>query len=101
MPPIEAMACGCPVICSARGSLGEIAGNAAAIVNPEDVDSITKQMILLAGDAEVRERLRASGLARAKHFDWNRTATKTLSIYLRTRNSAEDFSTMVEQKIRH
>jgi glycosyltransferase involved in cell wall biosynthesis len=83
MPPIEAMACGCPVISSTRGSLGEVIGDAAAIVEPEAVASITKQLITLAGDASLRERLRAAGLWQAKQFDWNRTARETLKVYER------------------
>jgi glycosyltransferase involved in cell wall biosynthesis len=92
MPPIEAMACGCPVICSTRGSLGEVVGDAAAIVEPEDVGSIAKQLALLASDASARERLRSAGLARAKLFDWNRTASETLSIYAALGRNAEKFS---------
>ena len=66
MPPIEAMACGCPVICSTRGSLGEVVGDAAAIVDPEDVSSIAKQLGLLANDTNLRERLRIPGWRRRK-----------------------------------
>ena len=83
MPPIEAMACGCPVICSTRGSLGEVLGSASAFVYPEDVGSIAKQLGLLANDTNLREHLRAAGLAQARKFDWNRTATETLAIYAR------------------
>jgi glycosyltransferase involved in cell wall biosynthesis len=92
MPPIEAMACGCPVICSTRGSLGEIVEQAAAIVNPEDVNSMAKQLGLLANDAPLRERLRAAGLEQASKFDWNRTAAETLSIYSRVSQKVENFS---------
>ncbi|HEY1489875.1 MAG TPA: glycosyltransferase family 1 protein [Verrucomicrobiae bacterium] len=81
MPPIEAMACGCPVICSTRGSLGEIVGNAAAIVDAENIQSMANQLSLVAADASLRERLRQAGFARAKQFDWNRTARETLSVY--------------------
>jgi len=90
MPPIEAMACGCPVICSTRGSLGEIVGNAAALADPEDVDFMAKQLSLLAKDANLRERFRQAGLARARDFDWNRTAAETLSIYARVGQTAEN-----------
>jgi glycosyltransferase involved in cell wall biosynthesis len=83
MPPIEAMACGCPVISSTRGSLGEVVGDAAAIVEPEEIVSITNQLIALAADAALRERLRSAGLLQAKQFDWNRTATETLKVYER------------------
>jgi len=89
MPPIEAMACGCPVICSTRGSLGEIVGKAAALVDPEDVDFMAKQLSLLAKDANLRECFRQAGLARARNFDWNRAATETLSIYARVGQTAE------------
>src|SRR6202000_649651 len=77
MPPIEAMACGCPVICSTRGSLGEVVGEAAAIIDPEETASITKKLVLLAGNPGVRGRLRDAGLAQAQKFDWNRTAVET------------------------
>jgi glycosyltransferase involved in cell wall biosynthesis len=89
MPPIEAMACGCPVICSTRGSLGEIVGDAATIVNPEDVGFMAKQLALLANDGVLRERLRRAGLARAKKFDWNHTAAETLSLYARVGQNTE------------
>src|SRR5262245_18660650 len=81
LPPLEAMACGCPAICSRRGSLGEIAGPAAAIVDPEDIHAMSGQLAALAGDADWREGLRRTGLARAKTFDWRRTAAETLRIY--------------------
>jgi glycosyltransferase involved in cell wall biosynthesis len=95
MPPIEAMACGCPVICSTRGSLGEVVGEAAAIIEPEETASIAKQLVLLAGDPRVRERLRNAGLAQAKKFDWNRTAAETLSLYAGLARNAEKFSPML------
>jgi glycosyltransferase involved in cell wall biosynthesis len=81
LPPLEAMACGCPVIASARGSLGEILGDAAAIVEPEDIHPIAKQLYVLATDAGVRNRLRAAGLAQAQKFNWQKTATEMLSVY--------------------
>jgi len=89
MPPTEAMACGCPVICSTRGSLGEVVGDAAAVVDPEDADSIAAQLRLLATDPRLRERLREAGFARAKQFDWNRTARETLSLYDRIAQNGE------------
>lgn len=101
MPPAEAMACGCPVISSNRGSLGEVVGNAAAIVNPEDVDSMANQLLLLARNGDAREQLRTAGLTQARRFDWNRTATDTLSVYSRAGQSSEKFSAMPRQKIRH
>lgn len=99
MPPIEAMACGCPVICSDRGSLGEVVGTAAALVNPEDVGSMAAQMRLLANDKALWERMRTAGLKRAARFDWNRTAAETLYLYARVGRNAEDFSLAGGRKI--
>ena len=80
-PPLEAMACGTPVLCSTRGALGEVVSNAAATVNPEDVTALTTQLAALACDPALRAKLRAAGLARARRFDWQRTASKTLEVY--------------------
>ena len=80
-PPVEAMACGCPVLCSTRGALGEIVGAAAATVDPEDVNALKKQLAALAADPALRATLRAAGLARARHFDWQRAAAQTLEVY--------------------
>ncbi len=86
MPPIEAMACGCPVISSTRGSLKEVVGEAAAVVDPEDLNSLAEQLTALAGDAGLRQQLRTLGLAQAQRFDWQKTADATLSIYQRAAN---------------
>lgn len=84
LPPIEAMACGCPVICSPRGSLGEVVGNAAALVDPEDVAALKQQLTALAMDDVERQRLRGLGLEHARRFNWERTARETLSVYQHT-----------------
>jgi len=81
LPPIEAMACGCPVITSTRGALAEVIGEAAAIVEPEDVRSIADKLRLLAGVEGERNRLKAIGVEHARKFDWNKTAVETLKIY--------------------
>lgn len=81
LPPIEAMACGCPVLCSRRGALGEVVGLAAATVDPEDVTAIQRELTLLAGDERLREMLRITGLERARNFDWAKTAAATLDAY--------------------
>ena len=81
LPPVEAMACGCPVIASTRGSLAEVIGNAALTVDPEDPGDIAKKMEILATDTQCAESMRALGLAHAKEFDWSRTAAQTLRVY--------------------
>jgi glycosyltransferase involved in cell wall biosynthesis len=88
MPPIEAMACGCPVISSARGSLGEILGNAASRVDPEDVDALTAQLGHLSAGIAIRQQMRAEGLAQARRFDWAGTALATLKVYKRAAEAA-------------
>ncbi len=81
MPPLEAMACGCPVVCSTRGSLGEVVGDAAATVDPENVNDMAHQLQRLAADPSTRDRLRIAGITHAQGFDWTRTAAETLNVY--------------------
>jgi glycosyltransferase involved in cell wall biosynthesis len=97
LPPLEAMACGCPVIASTRGSLGEILGDAAAAVEPEDIHPIARQLYVLATDTGVRNRLRAAGLAQARKFNWQKTATEMLSIYARVCNCTSKVSDRVSR----
>jgi glycosyltransferase involved in cell wall biosynthesis len=99
MPPTEAMACGCPVICSTRGSLGEVVGQAAATVEPENINSITVQMCALAGDAQLRDRLANAGLGQARKFNWEHTAAETLGAYERAVRACE--RTPVRNSHRH
>lgn len=78
LPPIEAMACGCPVVCSDRGALAEVVGDAARIVDPESAPAIAAGLReVLAAPDKWRER----GLARAQLFDWKRTAQATAALY--------------------
>ena len=58
-------------------------GDGAAIVEPEDIHSITKQLYILATDTGARNRLRAAGLARAQNFNWEKTAAETMKVYAR------------------
>jgi glycosyltransferase involved in cell wall biosynthesis len=81
LPPIEAMACGCPVLCSPRGALSEILGEAAEYINPEDVFGIKLKMMVLATRRKYREHLRERGIVRAKQFSWKKCAKETMDIY--------------------
>ncbi|MDQ6632719.1 MAG: glycosyltransferase family 4 protein [Verrucomicrobiota bacterium] len=83
MPPLEAMACGCPVISSPRGSLGEVVGTAAQIIDPENISQLKTEMTRLANDPAAREKLREAGLQQAQLFHWQKTAEATLKIYAR------------------
>lgn len=83
LPPLEAMACGCPVLASDITSISEVCGEAALLVNPESTDDLKRQLIRIAQDAPLRDRLRAAGLIRARQFDWQFTGARTLEIYAR------------------
>ncbi len=83
MPPLEAMACGCPVLSSLRGALAGTVGDAAAPLEPEDVGQMQAQLARVAGDPAWRARLIAAGLARVRDFDWRDTAGATLAVYER------------------
>lgn len=81
LPPLEAMACGCPVISSDRGSLGEVVGDAAWIVEPEDVEEICDALRKLHSEPKARAALVQKGLTRAREFSWERAARETLAVY--------------------
>jgi glycosyltransferase involved in cell wall biosynthesis len=80
-PPLEAMACGCPVVVSNRDSLPEVTGEAALIVDPLDVTSIAQAIERTLCDQKLRESLIASGLRRAAEFSWARTAEAYARLY--------------------
>ena len=83
LPPIEAMACGCPVLSSTRGALAETVGEAAGRLEPDDVAQIEAQLTRAATDGGWRGRLRTAGLIRAREFNWQATAEATLAVYAR------------------
>jgi len=84
LPILEAMACGCPVICSDVASMPEVAGEAAIRIDPAGIDDLTAAIDLLSGDQHERQRLIARGFARAADFTWKRTAEKTLEVFQKT-----------------
>lgn len=83
LPPLEAMACGVPVVASDRGSLGEVLGNAACTVAPEDPEDIARALAALLDDELARRALGACGPAQAARFDWGRSAETLLDVYRR------------------
>jgi glycosyltransferase involved in cell wall biosynthesis len=83
LPVLEAMACGTPVLTSNVSALPETAGEAAILVDPSSTEEIARGIRDLIGSAELRDRLRAAGLARARSFSWRRTAEGTLAVYAR------------------
>jgi len=81
LPPLEAMACGTPVVASTATSLPEVLGDAASLVDPLDVDAIAEAIRSVIEDDALRMRLCAAGLARAREFTWEATARRTLAVY--------------------
>jgi glycosyltransferase involved in cell wall biosynthesis len=82
-PPLEAMACGCPVASSTRMSLAEVCGDAALTFEPEDVDAIADAIERTAADGPERTRLREAGIERAAAFTWDATARGHAAAYER------------------
>lgn len=78
IPVIEAMAMGCPVVTADRYGTRDVAGNAAILVDPEDIDSIAGGITKLLSDETLRQRLIATGRERAQFFSWDRCARETL-----------------------
>jgi len=83
LPVLEAMACGTPVVTTTGGSLPEIAGDAALLIEPGDADTLAVSIGKLAGDAGERVALVQRGLVRAAGFTWNRCAALTAEAYRR------------------
>ncbi|MBI5300725.1 MAG: glycosyltransferase family 4 protein [Chloroflexi bacterium] len=83
LPPLEAMACGAPVIASNTSSLPEVLGDAALFVNPREVGEIANAIERVICDPALRDELRAKGFAQAARFSWERAARETLAVYRR------------------
>ena len=81
LPPLEAMACGAPVITSRTPALMETAGSAARLVDPKDVDDIAQAMTELLSDQKARKHYAELGKSHVKQFSWEQTALKTLEVY--------------------
>lgn len=82
-PVAEAMACGCPVITSNLSAMPEVAGGAARLVNPRDIQEIAAALRDVVADPGLAQEMRAKGLARAKQLSWTRFAKANLAIYRR------------------
>jgi glycosyltransferase involved in cell wall biosynthesis len=80
LPPLEAMACGCPVIVSRAASMPEICGDAALYCDPDRPDTVAASIRLIMTDPVLRAKLIASGRERAQLFSWERSASTLLEI---------------------
>ena len=81
-PVLEGFSAGVPVLTSSAASLPEVAGDAALLVDPDDIDAIAEGLVRLFGDPDLRERLVAAGRERLATFSWERTAGATAEVLL-------------------
>lgn len=81
LPPLEAMACGTPVITSDTSSLPEVVGDAGIMIDPNNVDLMAEKMYEVLNDDQLNNKLIKTGLKRSKMFNWDRSAAETLDIY--------------------
>jgi glycosyltransferase involved in cell wall biosynthesis len=88
-PVVEAMASGCPVACSDRGSLPEVGGDAAIVFEADDPYSIAREVKRLLVETELRERCIERGLRRSRAFDWHLCAARHLEAYQAARAVAD------------
>lgn len=86
LPPLEAMACGCPVVCSNATSLPEVGGDAVLYFNPNDSDELADKIYKVLTDKKLKNKLVKKGLARAKQFSWEKCAKETIKVYRELNN---------------
>jgi len=99
IPPLEAMACGAPVITSNTSSLPEVAGDAALLVDPHDIHAIAQAITEVMENEPLREDLRQKGYARAQRYTWSQAASKMLSVYQQLYQGVATFSDDVETPV--
>ena len=81
LPPLEAMAHGTPVVASNTSALPEVVGNAALLVNPENVFEISRALHRMLTDQPLRERMKAAGIAQAQRFSWDTSVRRMVKVY--------------------
>lgn len=91
MPPLEAMACGTPVITSNTASLPEVAKGAAILVNPKSRPEIYRAMKQILKDTKAAETYRKLGIARAKQYTWEKSAKMLLDVYRKAETGQQKF----------
>ncbi|MFN0086752.1 MAG: glycosyltransferase family 4 protein [Blastocatellia bacterium] len=95
LPPLEAMACGVPVVTSNTSSLPEVTGDAALLIDPLNEEELAAALLRVVGDESLRARLRAAGFAQAAKFTWREAAGITLRLYGEALGSPSAGSTAV------
>jgi glycosyltransferase involved in cell wall biosynthesis len=81
LPPLEAMAHGTPVVTSNTSSIPEVVGNAAVMVNPENVFDIQRALYRVLLDQNLREKLKSRGVEQAQKFSWEESVSRMLRVY--------------------
>ena len=81
LPPLEAMACGCPVISSNVSSIPEVVGDAGILINPRDADELAKNIEEVMESETLQKELMHKGMHRAKKFSWEKSARRTWEVY--------------------
>jgi len=81
LPPVEAMACGCPVIVSNTSCIPEVCGEAAMYIDPYNTDSISDAIVKLIEDNDLRTKLIERSLKRAKRFSWEYSAQEHIRVF--------------------
>jgi len=89
IPPLEAMACGTPVVASNTSSIPEVVGDAALLFDPYNIKEMTKAINRALTDVKLRNKLRKSGFERIKQFSWEKAARETLKIYKKVYSEKE------------
>jgi glycosyltransferase involved in cell wall biosynthesis len=81
LPPLEAMACGTPVVVSDRSSLPEVVGDAGLVIDPGNPEDLTEALMRILDDSDLQASLRQKGLIQSGEFSWAKAARETIAIY--------------------
>lgn len=81
LPPVEAMACGCPLVTSNVSSIPEVVGDAGILVDPHDVNSLIQAMKRVLTNSRLKDEMVRKGLEQVQKFSWEKTAELTLQVY--------------------
>ena len=92
VPPLEAMACGTPVIASNTSSLPEVVGDAGLLIDPHNTGELAQAMIRILADTHLQEELRQKGYERVKHYTWQESARKMLTVYQKLGTGITNFA---------
>jgi len=99
LPPLEAMACGCPVVTSNTSSLPEVVGEAGIMVNPYDTISLAQAMRQVLTNSKLRDEMVRRGLEQSEKFSWERAAEQTQEVYDEVLTNSKLRDEMVKRRL--